>query len=226
MNFLELARRLRQECGVSGNGPASVTNQAGEMKRLCDWVAQAYLEIQNKRPDWNWMIDSFSFQTVAGTYEYAATDAGIDATFANWKLDTFRNYITATGYGSEQYMNPMTYQAYRDYYLFSTRRDSRSQPLEFAISPSKKVLVGHNPDDVYTVVGEYYKLPVLLTANTDTPLLPARFHMVIVYRAMMDYGLFEAAPEVIQRGEIRFNEMMRKLEEDQLVDIEMAVPLV
>jgi len=34
MNFLQLAQRVRQEAGISGDGPVSVVNQTGEMKRV------------------------------------------------------------------------------------------------------------------------------------------------------------------------------------------------
>lgn len=219
MTFLDLVKRLRQECGVSGNGPTTVSNQSGEMKRLCDWIAQAYLEIQEKRPNWNWMVSPFSLQTVANDYEYTATDAGIDTTFANWKMDTLRSYLTSTGYGTEQFVYPMAYDDFRNFYLFSTRRDSLSKPLYAAVSPSKSLLLGPVPNDIYTITGEYYKLPVLLANDSDTPEMPSRFHMAIVYRAMVEYGMFEAAPEVVQRGQARFDEIIKKIEDDQLFDV-------
>jgi hypothetical protein len=41
--------------------------------------------------------------------------------------------------------------------------------------------------------------------------------MMIVYRTMMFYGGYEAAPEVYQRGETEFKRLMNRLEIDQLV---------
>ena len=225
MNFLDLVKRLHQECGVSGSQPSTTVGQIGEMKRLVDWTATAWTEIQEKRPNWNWMQAAFSFDTTAGDYEYTPADVGIDTTFANWKIDSLRSYLKASGVGSEIFMTPLTYDQFRNYYLFSTRRTSLSQPLELAVAPNKNLLVGPTPADVYTIVGEYYKLPVVLSADADIPDLPARFHMAIVYRAMMDYGMYEAAPEVINRAETKFREMMIKIEDDQLPDIMVGSPL-
>ena len=225
MTYLELVRRLHSECGVSGSPPSTTVGQIGEMKRLVDWTATAWTEIQEKRPNWSWMQTAVSFDTVAGDYEYSPTEAGIESTFANWKADSFRSYLKAAGVGSEVFMTPMTYDQFRNYYLFSTRRTSLSQPLELAVAPNKNLLVGPPPADVYTIVGEYYKLPVVLSADADIPDLPARFHMAIVYRAMIDYGMYEAAPEVVTRGETKFREMMIKIEDDQLPDILVGSPL-
>lgn len=225
MNKLQLSIRLRQEVGASGTGPTTTLNQVGEMKRLVDWIDQSYLEIQEKRPNWNWMIDSFSFQTVAGQYEYTPTEAGIVATFANWKTDSMRTFLTSAGVGTEQFLSPMAYRDFRDYYLFSTRRTSLAQPLQVAVAPNKNLLLGSPPVDAYTCHGEYYKLPHEMLLDADIPNIPPRFHMIIVYRAMMDYGLFEAAPEVIQRGQSGYDLMMKKLEDDQLMDVELAGPI-
>lgn len=228
MNRLQLAQRLRQECGVSGTGPATTINQVGEMKRLVDWIDQAWLEIQEKRPNWNWMTESFSFNTTASQYEYTATEAGISATFANWRSgdDSLRSYLASAGVGSEVHMYEMGYRQFRDFYLFSSRTYSLGQPINFAVSPKKTLLLGPNPALVYTIRGEYYTLPVAMASDTDSPSMPDRFHMLIVYKAMIYYGMFEAAPEVVQRGTDGFNAMIKRLEEDQLFDIELGGPLV
>jgi hypothetical protein len=226
MNRLALAIRLRQECGASGTGPVTTIGQVGEMQRLVTWIDNAWLELQDKRPNWNWMIEPFDFLTVPSQYEYTPTDAGIGATFANWKRDTLRTYRADAGVGTEQYLSFWDYNDFRDYYLFSTRRTSLAQPLQFAVSPKKNLLLGSPPDQVYHVVGEYYTLPTEMAADTDEPTgLPARFHMAIVYRAMIDYGMYEAAPEVVQRGQAGWEMMLKKIEDDQLFDIAIAGPL-
>ena len=66
MNFLSLCKRLRQEAGYSGSGPSSVTNQAGESKRVVDWINDAWLDIQGMRSDWRFMLEPFSVSLVSG----------------------------------------------------------------------------------------------------------------------------------------------------------------
>jgi hypothetical protein len=48
---------------------------------------------------------------------------------------------------------------------------------------------------------------------------------MIVYRAMMFYAGYEAAPEVYQRGELEFKRLMNRLEIDQLPDMVSGPPL-
>ena len=55
MNFLELCQRVRQDAGVSGEGPTAVTGQSGILSRIVSWVKQANNEIQLKNKDWRFL---------------------------------------------------------------------------------------------------------------------------------------------------------------------------
>lgn len=224
MDFITLATRLRQECGVSGT-QTTVTGASGEWKRLCDWISQAWEDIQTGNPDWDWMKSSCTVNTVAGDNEYTAADFGI-TDFAAWRKDSFRIYLTSAGVGSQWLLPYREYNSFRDYYLLSSRQTTQARPVEMTISPSKSILLGPIPDDVYTVTGEYFKTATVLTADSDTPEMPARFHMAIVYRAMMSYGRYEAAGEVYQAGELEYNRMMRRIAYDQAPDVTLAGALV
>lgn len=67
MTYLELVKRLRQETGVAGDGPSTVIGQSREMKRLCDWIAQSWVEIQEDQNDWLFLRKSVRFNTEYGT---------------------------------------------------------------------------------------------------------------------------------------------------------------
>jgi hypothetical protein len=82
------------------------------------------------------------------------------------------------------------------------------------------------PTAGYTVVGDYYLAPVDLSADTDVPTLPEWHNpMIIVYRAMIDYGMFESAPEVVQRGELKYKQLLQRLEFDQLKPVQWGASL-
>ena len=214
--FLELATRLRQDCGVSGTN-TSVVGATGEWKRLCDWVATAWMEIQEKHNDWQWMRKDVTFNTIANQQAYAPASAPISLTdFAEWKMDSFRLYLTSSGVNNETYLIPEEYTSFRDSYMFGARRNTYARPISITQAPNKSLLFGLTPNDIYTVVGEYYKTPVLLTADADIPDMPTRYHMMIVYKAMVSYGLFESAQEVIERGNAGYRELLYSLEQDQL----------
>jgi len=74
-------------------------------------------------------------------------------------------------------------------------------------------------------VGEYQRSPTGLVADSDTPDLPEHLHMIIVYKAMQYYGMFESASEVIARGEGMFRSLSSQLDREQLPSITLGQPL-
>ena len=230
MNLLALVNRMRRECGVATSDLTTVVGASGESQRITDWVVQAWTEIQEEHPEWNWLRSTVSFDTIANQFEYTPTDAipvGIALTdFGSWDEESFRIYLTATGTPDEMFLEYRDYANFRDLYQFSSFRTTYMRPLSLAVRPNDKaLLLGPTPDTVYTVVGEYFTSPVELALDADTPAMPSRFHMAIVYRAMQSYALYEAAPEVMTRGQTGYNEMLKRIEFDQLMPVTTGGPL-
>jgi len=220
MDFVQLVGRLRRKCRVVGANPTTLANQPEEINRLADWINEAWMDIQLSRPNWNWMRSSFSFVTVNGQASYTPVQAGIAAnTFANWKRDTIRNYVTSAGLGSELEMTYRDYESWRDMYLFGANRTTFTRPNEFSITPDKQLALGPIGASGYTIEGDYYTVATELVADADTPALPSQFHMAIVYKAMMHYGASEAAQEVYQEGEAEFKRMMTRIANDRTQEI-------
>jgi len=224
MNYLQLVNRLRRRCGVSGADATTLASLPEEMNRLADWINEAWMEIQMKREDWQWMEADFSFAPTTGTATYSPTDVGL-TDWGNWRRDTFRNYVTSVGNTSDILMDYIPYEQWRNVYQFNANRNVYSRPIEFTITPDKSLGFGPNCATGYTVTGRYYKTPSELSATTDTPALPTRYHMLIVYRAMMLYGAFEAAQETYAMGEQGFTQMMKILNNNQLPEMVQAAPL-
>lgn len=228
MNLLECVNRTRQECGVSGADLTTVVGVSGESKRVRDWVVQAWIELQEEHQHtFDFMRKSASFDTVIGQQAYTPSDAvptGIALTdFGGWAKNSFRLYNKALGVANEMFLSYMDYTDFRDFYQYASYRLTQSRPISIAINPSNKaLLLGPNPDAVYTVVGEYFCNPVTLSLDADTPAMPSRFHMAIVYRAMQSYALYEAAPEVMTRGQTGYSEVLKRIEEDQLQPVLVA----
>lgn len=218
--YLQLCQRLRQEGGISGSD-ATVVSAAGEWKRLCDWISQAYIEIQEDRPNWEWMRATKSFATIANQAEYAYASAPISITsFSRWRDNSFRIY--STNVGDEHQLTQMAYDDFRELYRIGNDTISYAYPSVISVSPTKSLFLALPPDAVYTVTGEYYAAPTILAADADTPAMPARFHLAIVYKAMMYLGGYEAASEIYQRGEKGYREMYGRLMDDQLPMVQIA----
>jgi len=224
MNYLQLVNRARTECGVSGNDLTTTVGQSGENARFTNWVSTAYVDIQTARDDWDFLRGTFNFNTVAQQQTYTDSDAGISSDFGNWKNDSFRCSLNAS-FEDEQLMAYMPYQEFRNLYQYGSMRTTYSRPVVVSFEPDKGIAFGPVPDQVYHINGEYYKKPIEFSADTDTPRFPDRYHMIIVYKAMMYYGGFESAPEVFSRGEYEFRRLIERLHIDQLPTTVSGPPL-
>ncbi|NDD53731.1 hypothetical protein EBZ39_07610 [bacterium] len=229
MNYLQLINRARVECGVSGSNVALPTAQGltGENARIANWINSAWIDIQTAKEDWQWMRDAVQFNTVTQQQVYTPTQAGVGTTFGNWKRDSFRCSSVGQNYVDEQLLNYMEYTTFRNLYQYGTMRTTYARPVVVSIVPGadKSLGFGATPDQPYVITGEYYKRPYDLSADADEPNVPTRFHLAIVYRAMMFYGGYEAAPEVYSRGETEFKRLMNRMNIDQLPTIVSGPPL-
>ena len=228
MTFLELVNRLRVECGVSGPALSTVAGQlaGSENARMVAWIQQAWIDIQTSKEDWLFLREPFQFNTVTQQQIYTPAQAGITTTdFGNWKRDSFRCSSVGSNYADEQLLNYMEWTTFRNLYIYANMRFTYARPVVVTIDPHKNLGFGAIPDIPYVIVGEYYTQPVPLTLDADEPAIPTRFHMMIVYRAMMYYAGYEAAPEVMSRGEFEYKRLASRLEIDQLPTVVSGPPL-
>lgn len=230
MNYLQLTQRLWLESGASGTspGPSTVVSQTGEYARLATWINAAWQDIQTAHSDWGWMRASASFATVASQASYTlGTGAGTvgvtAANFGAWVRGTGRVYTTSVGTNSETMLNgDIGYDEWRDKYYIGALRTSASRPDVVAIGPDKSLNFGPVTAAGYTITHEYYTGPVDLTADTDIPGAPTKFHMAIVWRALMMYGAFEGAADAYDRGELEFKKLMQRMTSDRLPEMTLG----
>lgn len=217
MNFLQLSQRAAVECGVASRTAITtalptVVGATGSYGRIVNWVSDALSDILMDRDDWDFMRSSqilgagVSFQTINGQASYplgaGPGTVGVAAnSFGKWDRETLWNYTTASGFANEVAMAEVTFDQWRAGYMSNANRNVRTRPMVFAVGPDQSICLGPPPNALYTITGDYFMAPIDMVADTDIPLgLPIRFHMLIVYRAMIKYGGYESAPEVYQRG--------------------------
>lgn len=219
LTYLQLCQRLRRECvGVSGVGPSTTTGQTGDMQRIVEWVASAYEDVQNLHTNWNFLRQSFSFDTVAAQQDYTPTEAGA-ADIGEWRKDRMTVYLTAGGVGGETYLTPYQWQDFHDAYLFSTLRSQQGFPVSVGIKPDRGLALWPIPGDVYTVRGEYWRAPHAMAADDDVPILPEKYHMLIVWRALVFYAGHAAAPETFTVGQQEHRRMLSMMRRAELPEV-------
>lgn len=210
MTFLELCQAMAIEAGISG-GVVSVSGQVGEAQRVVGWVARAYKYVQNLHEDWKFLRRNVEFAAVANQSVYDAEMAGVDpAEFGQWCfLDKWRAYLTGAGYADEQPVRYVDYDDFRRLYLYSTSRLQPGRPLVVTVAPDQSLMFWPTPDADYTIVGEMYRAPAIMTRDTDVPIFAARYHDAIMYRALMSYGEFEGDATVMATAQ---TELARELD--------------
>jgi hypothetical protein len=207
MNYLQLAQRLRAEAGLSGTGPASVASQTGMDKKLVDWVSTAWEEIQTLRNDWRFNWTEGTIPLTAGVDSYLPSNLGI-SDLNVWVLDTFRIEI-----GTEKHW--LGYVPWPDFKRqYETTQQNR--PSVFTIAPDLKIHLSQVPDQAYTLKAEYFKTPQILVDNGDIPRCPERYHMAIVYKALMMYSAHDDALQTFADANIRFTSLLNKMESTEL----------
>ena len=217
MNFLQLCQRVFTEGGISGQ-INSVQNQSGEAGRVVAWVAGAYREILNDQSmSWKVLRKTDNVQLEAGKQAYSFGDLSL-AEGVQFDTRSMRVAVRPD-LADETDLGHMSFKAFRDFWQFSSRRLMQSRPLNVAVNDDTELVFGPTPDQDYWVSMQYQIMPEDLADNSDITVIPPRFQMAIVWRALRHYGIYEAAPEVVARADLAYKEVMLQLEMDQAPEV-------
>jgi hypothetical protein len=222
-NFLQICQDVYREGGISGH-ITSTQNQSGEAHRVVEWVRSAYREILNSDQfNMNFLRKRSIVQLVAGTSTYTKGALGL-ATLGQWDTRTMRVAVNAN-MSDETFLIGMRYPEMRNQWLFSTRGQVTSRPLNCAVTPETNLEIRPIPDQNYYLNLEWIESPVDMILDDDIPVIPNRWVALIMWRALRSYGMFEAAPEVVARADSAYNEMMLQMTLDQSPEIIIGPPL-
>lgn len=221
MNFLEIAKRVRQECGISGDGPSNVAGQVGVYAKIVAWVRSAYEEIEQHHVHWNFDWAMTQQPLLAGKEFYdPANDWGLD--FKALASDGLFVYRAADGAAAK------TWVAVVDWAMLRQLRTpgATGVPAYAAMAPDERLCFYPTPAAGWVATLEYWRRPQALVANTDIPRLPARFHMAIVWRAVMFWCAHDENPALWQSANQNYRELLNKMTITELPQMAQAEPLV
>lgn len=218
--YLELCRAVAAKSGtISGDGlPVSTVNQAGRLQKIVYWTNEAWQLIQNSRENWRWMHGEFEGDLLPGVKRYTAASWNLSR-FARWVEDQTLHQAFSTlnpliGPSDEAVLPQRSYERWRQ--LYDRGPQTPGRPAMWAVSPLDEFLVGPAPDVARTLKGEYYKTPQVLAQDGDVPELPARFHDIIVYRALILLAEYDEAGGARDMALTSYSEMLVALEREML----------
>lgn len=224
MDYLKLCKELCREAGIPANGLSDVTGLNGEYERVCAWVAQAWDELQLAREDWWFMRNGFSLSTEAGDNSYLAADCLTPVLdLGEWVTDSLKIYKASQGKAFEGRLPFVEYAKWDATYNVGIQ--TQGQPTRFTVRPDMSLGFDCTPDSAYIISGDYARSATPLVLKTDTPALPAQFHMAIVYLALQKYGAYEAAAETFAYGKDRYDYYLARIERNQISPITFGGPL-
>jgi hypothetical protein len=227
--FLQMVNQCRVEAGITSGDLSTLQTTGGntlsaESTRFKNWVNNEWLRLQADKDQWQFLRKEAVFTSQALTAKYTPAVVGAGSTptftaaqFANWKRDSFRIY-KSSDYSDEMLAGFINYDQWRNIYQYGSMRTNYSRPVAISVAPDKSLCLGMTPDSAgpYYVVFEYYQAPQGLSADTDTPTMPAQYHDLVVFRALRAYGYFMSAAEVVERANTEIARINPKLLADQL----------
>lgn len=219
MNLLQLVQRLHRESGRAGSGPTTLVDASKEVLRLADKINDAWVQLQQEPRGWKWMRRSGTLSLAAGLTERTAVDFGIEG-FGRWRRPT-RHYTIRC-------LDPTNPQNVWDLQWADHDRFVRAfvdSPIEpgyasaWSIGPNEELLIAPAGVIDLQLKADWISDVTELVADADTPNMPARHHMLLVWRALVDAGKADAAIEDVSRATDALNTMLDNLISDQTDEI-------
>ena len=194
MTFLDLCRKTAKLSGTLGDGvPASVVGQTGRVALIVQLVADAWVTVQNARPDWLWRRAAFEKPLPPGTPAVTAAGLALER-FGAWLTPRPDWYVwrEADGPDSAARVIFLPWTAFSDRYGHPAARPGPVRHM--TVRPGDRALMaGPVPDAPHRLRGQYVKSPQVLAGNADTPDLPAHHHDVIVDTALRMLHAYDEA---------------------------------
>lgn len=190
-NFLQLVqntfRLVRIGQADIGTEPADVENQTGKQAEFVFFVQMAWNDIQNEKTGWRFMRKNGTL-TLAQGQTVVLTSAIPDFDMLATATDDRGRFITlySDDVRDEQIVRYVPWQHWQQSYLQRGPRGVGT-PANFTVRPDNSLEFDLEADRPYTINVWYKRTPQTLLVSSDTPIMPARYSMAIVWWAINRY---------------------------------------
>jgi hypothetical protein len=193
MTYKELCNAVLRE--LNEVEITNVTSTRGIQSAITDFINKAQRDIINSEVEWPFTIQNDSDTTTDGQRLYAFES---DAKTLKWSTFT----VQETASLPEKRLSYISYDEYLDLYHESdTKPDGSAEGLPEYVyhTPDNKYGLSPTPDkSTYTIRYAYYATNTDMAVNDDTPVIPDRFHDVIINRAKYYAYLLRSDPQAAQ----------------------------
>lgn len=214
-DFVTLCQRVRQECGIAGEGPTTTVGQTGILKKIVDRTARAWVDIQASKPYWKFLRSQLAlYPLIIGARSYtvsASTPGGFGLTTVD-KWDKQSSWIYTTSTSDESALKWVTYQDFRARY----RTYPVGRPTVICEGPGGTIIFERTPDAAYKITLDYWLTPELLTNPSEVPALPAHYQDAIVWKSVMMFAGNEMATDLYTYAKSQYLTVYNQLVLDQM----------
>jgi len=230
VDFLTLVKELSGETGTELTvkvtdvtlSPATSYGETTEhITRCIRWIQQAWIELQDDQK-WDFMVAREQMPLLNGQTSYDIRQQVEDIVGTDvydgivpFVAPVDNRYIWVVNGASDPlvkqpcyYVPPEHFFGDRDRYI-----NDQGQPYWYTIDRDNAFVIESAPtSNDWNIEFEYRLKPQTLSVNSDTPTgLPDKYHMLIVYWAMMDYADFDETDRQFKRAKRKYRRMLNKL---------------
>lgn len=210
--------------GIQGH-IQNVTGVVGAQEVIVGAVKDGFLDLQDERMTWEFMRRTASFNTVADKKEYTLFDIFGNPTpgptdphdlFGRWQkkkpIISYRTYNAVT-----DKWHKLVFVDYREFRHHLMNQDGTGIPRYVTANEQNDNLLFHPiPDAIYTIQADYFVEPQILSDNANVPILPSRYHMLLVYRGLDRVANFYGNNGLYQRYAVADAKMTGNIYRDQV----------
>ena len=195
MHYLRIMQLTNMACGLQGDID-TVNNLKDIQVNIAEFVNLAYYDIQVMRDDWKFMQRTLDTHITPASYTITNADVG------RWnKL-----------YYSNKEVRRCDYEGY----LNSDWTSTPGPPRMCTIIPETNEVVFNTPNQPYAIRARYVRVPLILSNDSDIPIIPVRFHTVLVYKAAADFGSWLGNPEIEDRNMTKYDTLLLQLKRSEI----------
>ena len=178
MNYIELCNAVLRE--INEVELTNVSSTRGIQSSVKDFVNKAQRDIINSEVEWPFTVVNQSLTTAVGVAEYNRQSDAKTVDF-----DSFTVQESAST--AEKKLKYISFEEYLEKLNeadTNPNNSARALPQYVYDTPDNKIGLSPVPDlATYTVRYYYYQTTSDMAVNADTPVIPERFHDVIINRA-------------------------------------------
>tara|TARA_R110000787_G_scaffold286422_1_gene404797 strand:+ start:2091 stop:2807 length:717 start_codon:yes stop_codon:yes gene_type:complete len=210
MNFLELVNDVSLRVNETSLDSSNFASAQGYYSSAKSAVNSSIRMLNQDAFQWPFNYVEYEQVLTAGTmrYEQAVNAKSLDFnTFRVKRDDTFGNkteLLSIVDY--EEHLNKHVDDEYN-----TADTSIRGLPRSVIRAPGNMFLLHPSPKEDYTLVYEYYALPIDLDLYSDVPSTPASFRHVIVDGAMYYINTFRNDNESAQMALGKFREGVKQM---------------